>query len=167
MGMQEREETLAIDFGGPVIDAPGGSTPAQYAAAPPTTGGFSALRQLRERRFGSRMRIISQCNEEIQAVKLYWMGRRGFLEATGMSLDRIHFVRKPEEKAEVCRQYGVTHFVEDRPLIMSFVLDYVENVFLFRPNPAEVAKFPEVRKRARIASSWDDLLPFLLDASAC
>lgn len=161
------KDTLAVDIGGPMLNAKGGSTPAQYAAAPPTLGGFAALRLLKDRRFGERIHLISQCNEEIQAVKLDWMARHEFLAATGMSLDRIHFVREPAGKAEVCRQYGVTHFVEDRPLIMSFVLDDVANLFLFRPDSAEAAKYPDVLKRARIADGWESLLPFLLDTSAC
>lgn len=161
------KDVLAVDIGGPILNAKGGSTPAQYAAAPPTPGGFNALWLLKHRRFGDRIHLISQCNEDVQAVKLDWMDRRGFFDATGMTLERIHFVREPSGKAEVCRQYGVTHFVEDRPLIMSFVLDDVANLFLFRPDPAEVAKYPDVLRRARIADGWESLLPFLLDTNVC
>lgn len=161
------KEVLAVDIGGPILDAKGGSTPAQYAAARPTLGGFDALWTLKQLRFDDRIRLISQCNEEIQAVKLDWMKRHDFLAATGMSLDRIHFVREPAGKAEVCRQYGVTHFVEDRPLIMLYAMHDVPNLFLFRPDPAEAAKYPEVLARARVSGGWEDLLPYLLDTSSC
>jgi hypothetical protein len=157
------KEILAVDIGGPILNAKGGSTPAQYAAALPTAGGFNALLELGRLRFGNRIRLISQCNEEIQAVKLDWMARHEFFEATGISLDRIHFVREPAGKAEVCRTYGVTHFVEDRPLIMLYAMHDVPNLFLFRPDPAEAAKYPEVLARARVSGGWDDLLPYLLD----
>ncbi|HTK04172.1 MAG TPA: hypothetical protein VL500_01180 [Candidatus Eisenbacteria bacterium] len=158
----DRKETLAVDIGGPILDAKGGSTPSQYRDASPTPGGFAALRRLKDERFGDRIHLISQCNETIQAVKLDWMARHGFLEATGMTIDRIHFVREPVGKAGVCQWQGVTHFIEDRPLIMSFVLDEVANLYLFRPDPAELAKHPAVAASARIVDGWEALLALLL-----
>jgi len=158
----DRKETLAVDIGGPILDAKGGSTPEQYGDALPTPGGFAGLRRLKDERFGDRIHLISQCNETIQAVKTRWMARYRFLDVTGMAIHRIHFVREPVGKAEVCRLYGVTHFVEDRPLIMSHVLDDVPNLYLFRPDPVELAKYPAVAARARIVDDWEALLALLL-----
>ncbi len=158
----ENQETLAVDIGGPILNAKGGSSPQVYAAAPPTKGAFRALRKLSLQRFYRRIYLISQCNEEIQAIKLSWMLRHDFYSRSGIIPGHVRFVRKPEEKAVVCKEVGATHYVDDRPSIVAHAIGIVPNLFLFRPDPAELGKHPELMLAAREVEDWKHLLPLLL-----
>lgn len=161
--MVSQQETLAVDIGGPIINARGGSTPEQYLAAQPTDGCFEGLRALAGR-FGQRIHLISQCNEVVQYVKLAWMARQDFNERTGVSKGRIHFVRLPHEKAEVCKKLGVTHFADDRPSILAFAKS-VPHIYAFRVDPFELAQHPDVAARATLVQDWEALLGALLPGS--
>lgn len=152
---------IGIDIGGPIIRAKGGSTPEGYRLADPTPGAFAALARL-SAAYGDRVRLISQCDTLVQAAKLEWMAEHRFCETTGVAADRIHFVRRMPEKASVCIRYGLTHMIEDKPEILNFALGEVPNLYLFSPDPAEVARFPELAAAAVVVAGWDDLLPLLL-----
>lgn len=154
---------LAVDIGGPIIHAKGGSAPAVYRAAQPTVGCFRGLRTLAKRRFGDAIHLISQCDERVQAAKLDWFQANRFHARTGVAPDRVHFVRKPEGKAALCKELGVTHFVDDRPSIVAHAVGIVPNLFLFNPDPAELGANPLVAVTAREVADWDALLRALLD----
>ena len=153
---------LAVDIGGPIIRAPGGSAPDVYRNAQPTRGCFAGLRTLSRRRFGDAIHLISQCDEQVQAAKLDWFRAKRFHTRTGVTPDRVHFVRKPEDKAALCKELGVTHFVDDRPHILMHALGVVPNLFVFNPDPAELGRHPLVAVAAREVVDWDALLRILL-----
>jgi hypothetical protein len=152
---------LAVDIGGPIMRVKGGSVPLAYRYANQTPGAFDGLRILAARKFGARIHLISQCDTFVQAAKMEWMAERRFGSETGIASERIHFVREKSGKAEVCAQYGVTHFVEDRPEIMSYALA-VPNLYLFSPDAGEMASFPEVVARATVVFDWTRLVQALL-----
>lgn len=154
---------LAVDIGGPIIRAKGGSAPDVYRAAQATTGCFAGLRALARLRFGGAIHLISQCNEDVQAAKLDWFAAKRFHARTGVTPDRVHFVRRPEDKAALCRTLGVTHFVDDRPSIVAHAIGIVPNLYLFNPDPAELGAHPHVALTAREVADWDTLIGALLD----
>ena len=155
------KDMLALDLGGPVLKAKGGSTPEGYAAALPTPGAFEGAGQL-YRHFGGRMILLSQCTSEIERVKRIWLPRNGFYEQTGILSERLRFVREPEEKAATCVAEGVTHFVDDRPHILRHAIGRVSHLYLYAPDPVEVAQYPELLHHATIVQNWSELLEHLL-----
>ena len=155
-------EILAVDIGGPILNAKGGSSPETYRAAPQTEGAFPALHVLHHRRFHRRIHVISQCNEEIQAIKLDWFARHRFHELTHVDPAHVHFVREQAGKAALCKELGVTHFVDDRPPILAHAVGVVPNLFAFRPDPFELGANPTVMLAAREVDGWPALLRLLL-----
>ncbi len=157
-----RKEKLALDLGGPVLKAQGGSTPEGYAAALPTPGSFDGAGRLYRECFDGRVILLSQCTPEIERVKRAWLKEKGFHEQTGISPEALRFVRNPEEKASVCIAEDVTHFVDDRPHIMQYAINHVPYLYLFAPDPIEVAAHQELLRHADIMQNWSELLRRLI-----
>lgn len=126
---------FAVDLGGPIIRQKG----------LPTEGAVEALRRLSVTRFGPRIHLISQCDEETERKRLEWLRSREFFSRSGVLPEHVHFCRELWQKAEICVQLGVTHFVENRiPAIQR--VNTVPNLYLFHPDPLECEQNPEFMK---------------------
>jgi len=44
-----------------------------------------------------------------------------FHEQTGIASDKLHFVRRIENKSNMCRRLGVSHFVDDRLAVLELM----------------------------------------------
>ncbi len=108
----------------------------------PTEGAVEALYLLSEMRFGPRIHLISQCDEETERTRWAWLRARGFFARTGVLPDHVHFCREPWQKAKVCVDLAVSHFVENRIAAMKHV-NSVPNLYLYHPDPAECAVHPQ------------------------
>ncbi|MEQ8278227.1 MAG: hypothetical protein RMA76_41980 [Deltaproteobacteria bacterium] len=133
------EHILGLDFGKVIIGAVKGgkadtsflgSTFERAMATPPTDGAFEAVARLVDA-FEGRVWIISKCGESVQNKTLGWLSRWGFYASTGLVKGNVRFCRKRPEKAPICRQLGVTHFVDDRLDVLRPMLGVVPNLFLF------------------------------------
>jgi len=151
---------LAVDIGGPIIQRPAHSSLEEYAQAEAVTDSFQSLADLSSV-FGTNIHLISQCQPDLQQVKLKWMAERNFCELTKVTSERIHFVREPQEKAILAKELKATHFVEDRAEILNHAMGVVENLFLFRPNLSEALHYPDLLKKSRIVLNWDSLVWFI------
>lgn len=148
---------LAVDIGGPIIQRPAHSSLDEYRNANPTPDSFSTLNILNYL-FRGNVHLISQCNQDLQDVKLDWMQRNNFHFLASIPLDRIHFVRETQEKAEVAETLKATHFVEDRAGIFDYAFLKVDHLYLFNPNVAEALEYPQLLRHADIVLNWDSLL---------
>lgn len=123
---------LAVDIGGPIIRQR--AVPTEYAA--------EAIRQVVTERFGARVHLISQCDEETERRRLDWLETHYFYSRAYVKRDHVHFCRELWEKAEICSRLGATHFVENRIGAMIHIRS-VPNLFLYRPDPEECKQFPQ------------------------
>jgi len=153
-------QLLAVDIGGPIIQRPAHSTLEEYAQAEAVADSFSSLAYLHSI-FGENIHLISQCQPDLQEVKLKWMEEKNFCHLTKVPLKRIHFVREPHEKALLAKELKATHFVEDRAEILNHAMKVVENLFLFRPNLSEALNYPALLKNCRVVLNWDSLVWFI------
>lgn len=60
------------------------------------------------------------------------MERQDFHERTGIAVDKLHFVRRIEDKPDICRQLGVTHFVDDRLAVLE-LMPWLAGRYFFPP----------------------------------
>ncbi len=155
---------LAVDIGGPIIDCPPGSLPERYLASEQTPKAFFALRVIADLIGPDDIAILSQCDVHVEAAKRAWFEKKDFHRVTRIPYGNVRFCREPEGKAAICKTYGISRQVDDRPHILDFGLDIVEEQFLFAPKPEEVAAFPAVAAKAVIVPDWDTLLPLLLES---
>ncbi len=88
----------------------------------------------------------------------------GFERRTGIPRKHVHFCRRHRDKAVICEQLEITHFVDDR----FKVLRHMKNVpyrYAFDPKKRDLKKYPEVIDGMTIVRSWGELMPLLLDTT--
>lgn len=156
------DQVLGIDIGGVIIDRVNDETDTSffgenYLKTTAVPGAFIAIAELVKTRFGKNVFLVSKCGAKIKERSWEWLNYHQFFEITGIPQAHLHFCKKRHEKAEICRKLNITHFIDDRLEVLSY-LDTVSHRFLFRPNDAEVSKFAHVLHRVQRVESWNELL---------
>ena len=159
-------EVLGIDIGGVVIDRVNDRTDTSffsnnYLRTTAVPGVFDALRQLVERLFRDKVFLVSKCGQHVRDKTLHWLDHHRFYELTGIGRNNVRFCRERYQKAGICKELGVTHFVDDRLEVLGN-LTSVSTLYLFQPRPDEVQRFAHFLSRVRQVNSWQDIINDLL-----
>ena len=151
--MTNREPVLGVDIGNVIIGSRE-RTPVRgkdkYAdsaflngdrdtaiATPANPGSFAAIRELLPL-FGGRVWLVSKCGPRIQVRTLDWLDHHRFWVYTSLTPDHLRFCILRNRKRAICAELGITHFVDDRPDIITSLTDVVEHRYLFGPQEQEV-----------------------------
>jgi len=164
--MEKKIERLGVDIGGVIIE--GGHDDNQdtsffsnnYLRTPAAEGAFNALRLLNTGRFKGEVYLVSKCGDKIQAKTRDWLYNRGFTKLTGIPESHFNFCVTRDGKAPICQSLGITHFVDDRLEILSY-MPFLEGRYLYRPNAKEVAKFRQHIHEVKRVDAWSELLALL------
>jgi hypothetical protein len=161
-----QKEALGVDIGGVIIDRVNDGTDTSffgenYLRTTAVADAFETIRQLVERRFGEEVYLVSKCGRRVQEKTLRWLGHHRFHELSGVLSEHVRFCRERHEKAPICEQLGITHFVDDRLEVLGH-LTTVSTLFLFQPQPDEVQRFAHHLSRVQQVSSWQDIRAALL-----
>jgi hypothetical protein len=153
---------MGVDIGGVIIDRVNDGTDTSFfsdnyleTSAVPTV--FDAIRLLVEKRFGENMFLVSKCGARTEERTRNWLEHRNFFTFTGMKREHLRFCRERHEKAPICTELGITHFVDDRLEVLSY-LTSVRTRYLFRPNPKEVKRFASVLGEVKQVNNWQEIL---------
>ena len=134
------QHALGVDFGRVIND--GSSHPSgddtsfltgseeTMLATPAMEGAFGSLKQL-TKLFHGRIWIVSKAGPRIQANTELWLAHHGFFTTTLIPTYRLRFVRRRTDKAAVCTELGISHFVDDRAEVLKALIGIVPNLFLF------------------------------------
>jgi hypothetical protein len=166
--LELQNDCLGVDIGGVLIDRVADGTDTsffskRYLETPAVPDGFETLARLARERFGERVHIVSKCGPTIQAKSKEWLAHRRFTEITGVPLERVHFCRTREEKAPICKRLLVTHFIDDRYDVLSYVKT-VPYRFLFQPREDDLARAArEPLAGLKVVQSWAEIAEALLD----
>lgn len=117
---------------------------------------------LEAKRHFDEIHLISRSNDGRWDDRRKWLTHRGYDEI--FELGKIHFCLNYKDKAPICRDIGVTHFVDDNLSRVLLHLSTVPNLFWFRRDMTlDIEHLPEIRvRKIRVALSWPRLLPQLL-----
>ncbi len=162
-------EALGIDIGGVIIDLvreERGAGSDAFAAASPVDGAFDAIARLAARRFHDRIWLVSRCDEGDEPAIRQWLARREFFPSTGVARDRVCFCRERHQKAPICRQLGITHFIDDRLEVLGHMIGTVPHLYLLRSRAADHERFPQFLPHVRFTSRWSEVLNALLGSPA-
>ena len=126
---------LGLDIGGVLVDRAFhdkeesffGSAPLE---APPVVGALEEIVRLHETGCPYRIVLISKARPKIAQATRQWLEHLGFHERTGVARQSVHFVENRIDKAPLCERLGVTHFVDDRNVVLES-LTSVQHRFLF------------------------------------
>jgi hypothetical protein len=155
-------QTLGVDIGGVIIDRINDKTDTSffsenYLKTTAVPGAFDALRELVEKRFGKNVFLVSKCGKSIQRKTVEWLNHHNFHEITGIERSNVRFCLERHEKAGICDELGITHFVDDRLEVLSNLTN-VNTLYLFQPRPDEVRLFVQSLDRVKQVNSWQEIL---------
>src|SRR5690606_16593753 len=130
-----------FDIGGVIIDRVNNDTDTSFSGDRylETTAVPGALETLKELcaipAFANCIHFVSKCNANTERKTREWLNHRHILTGTGLvEAKHFHFCRKREQKAEICKQLGITHFFDDRLEISGKILkDVVPHRFIVNP----------------------------------
>ena len=83
-------------------------------------------------RFEGHVRILSKCGPKVQERTTTWLHLQDFFGTTGILEEHVYFVRDKADKAALCADLHVTHFVDDR-LGNLALMTTVNRRYLFQP----------------------------------
>lgn len=143
----QRLPTLGIDIGRVLISpwhADGADTSfiggslKDALDTPPYEGMFDAVAPL-VAKFEGRAWLVSKCGPSVQAKSRAWLAHHRFFERTGIAPGHLRFCLQRPQKADHCRELGITHFIDDRADVLQHLKGWVPNRYLFGPQAQAVA----------------------------
>ncbi|MHB2015636.1 MAG: hypothetical protein ACYCW6_01685 [Candidatus Xenobia bacterium] len=159
--------SLGVDIGGVIIsrdtDSPGPSFfRGDYLDVPAVPGVFEALRALNQGEFQDHIWLVSTCGKRIEEKTLEWLKHQDFHAITGVKPEHVRFCRMRHEKADIATEIGLTHFVDDRLEVLSYLSQAgVQNLYLFNGNSDEMMWHQAWLPKVVECSNWDDVLSLL------
>lgn len=127
-----------------------GGSLADALETPAYDGMFEHVPVLVER-FHGEVWLVSKCRPKVQEKTLRWFDHHDFYEKTGIPRGNVRFCLERPQKADHCRQLGITHFIDDREDVLAHLDGVVPFRFLFGPQTR-----PVVDQRLRRLGTWAD-----------
>lgn len=141
--MTPHEPRLGIDIGRVIIagSAPDGEDTSflrggldNALRTPPVAGAFEALTALVER-FDRQVWLVSKCGERVEARTKAWLEHHEVFDQTALDAGHLRFCRRRLEKAPICAELGITHFIDDRGDVLAPMRGVVKHLYLFGTEP--------------------------------
>ena len=138
-----RQPRIGIDIGR-VIMAPvqGGKADtsflrgdlAQALETPPSPGAFEGVGRLVEAVEGQAW-LVSKAGPSVQAKTRRWLRHWDFHGRTGLPRGHLRFCLERRDKAGICKQLLITHFIDDRLDVLKHLRGQVGRLYLFGEQP--------------------------------
>lgn len=103
------------------------------------------------KRFQGEVWLVSKAGRRVQERTIRWLAHHKFYERTGIQPGNIRFCRERPQKADHCRELGITHFIDDREDVLQHLEGVVAHRFLFGPQTRKV-----VDQRLSRLATWAD-----------
>jgi hypothetical protein len=153
---------IGIDFGGVIVrslhEDTGEDTSHRSSSGEQVArdGAFDAIRHLCSACDG-RVWIVSKAGPRMQERTLAWLQSVDCYSRTGLLPDHVCFCLQREDKATVCRELGISHFIDDRVHVMQVLRGVVPHLCLFGEPGGERFCPPW----ACFASSWPEVVSWV------
>ncbi len=160
------KEALGIDVGGVIIDRINDNTDTSffsdnYLNTKATPDVFEVINRMVKERFGNRVYIVSKCGNNVQNKTLNWFKHHDIYSLTGISSQNVYFCRQRHEKEPICKELGITHFIDDRIEVLSY-LKSVNNKYALNPQSSEMMRYSSFLPSVNIVYSWKEFAELLL-----
>ena len=156
--MRKFAPVLGVDLGGVVIRSAGGVGDTgllgdEWLDTPEVDGCIDVLTRLTAVPFDTQVVIISKAGPKIQQRSRKWLEHTDFFARTGIGPTNLVFVRERRDKAGACRQWHVTHFVDDHVGVLQH-LTTVPHRYLFTGGSGASTSPQQVPPGIEVADSW-------------
>ena len=130
---------LGIDIGRVIINGSKGSGDTSFFSGdtaamlrtPAVPGAFDAIARLVPL-FGGRAWLVSKCGPRVQQRSLEWLRHHRFFDRTGIAEGNVRFCLRRPDKAIICADLAITHFVDDKPDVIAAIEPVVPHRYLFK-----------------------------------
>jgi predicted HAD superfamily Cof-like phosphohydrolase len=148
-----KPQKLGIDIGRVIINGDGPDTSFLHAndqdalSASAVPGAFESIARLVAMFGADRVWLVSKCGANVERKTRGWLIHHRFYEQTGVLEAHLRFCLKRPDKAVICEELGVTHFVDDRQDVLDAMRGKVKHRFLFSGSwpPVEEAILESLR----------------------
>jgi hypothetical protein len=157
-------EVLGVDVGGVILDfvrhrGTGVSFDGDnYLRTPVIADAIESLAELNAGRFKDRVYLVSRYPAEKGPERVQeWLRHVDFYGRTGIPESHLYQCAERHEKTPICKDLGVTHFVDDRAEVLAHMIESVPHLYLFQAldEDKEVARqYPQIR----LFETWKELL---------
>lgn len=130
----------------------------RYSTIPASDNVFNCLKKLNEGKFKENIFLVSRSKEDHEVRILKWLKDHDFYNKTGIKPESVFFCRERHEKERICREKGITHFIDDRLEVLSHMVGIIPNLYLFQPDPGEIEEFKEFLPRVVKVESWIEVV---------
>ena len=87
--------------------------------------------------FDGRIWIVSKAKTQMQERTQAWLTAVNFFSRTALEANHLRFCTQREEKATICAELGITHFIDDSMSIIQILRGIVPHLYLFGEKPPE------------------------------
>src|SRR3989344_2649808 len=115
----------------------------RYSTIPATEGVYDAIRKLNEKKFHGNIFLISKCTPWAEEKILAWLNDNDFYKRTGIMPNNVLFCHERHEKEKICRSNKITHYIDNRLEVLSYLVGTVPNLFLYQPDQKELDSYKE------------------------
>lgn len=153
---------VGIDFGGVIVKnrklVRGEDTglPGFHAPEAAQPGVFDVIREVLSICNGN-VWIVSKAGSRMQESTRAWLDTVDFYSRTGLDAEHLRFCQQREEKDRICRELGISHFVDDHVHVMQILRHTVPHLYFFRERGAERFCPPW----ATLVSNWKEVVDLL------
>ena len=130
----------------------------KHPMIPATEGVFDCLKKLNDEKIFTDIFLVSKLKEEHDKRTLYWLEVNKFFEKTGIKPGNFFFCRERSDKEKICRDNNITHFVDDRLEVLSYMIGAVPNLYLFQPDEKEIEEFKKFLPEVIRVESWAEVV---------
>jgi hypothetical protein len=101
--------------------------------------------------------IVSKAGSRMQERTRAWLCTVDFYSRTGLDVEHLRFCQEREEKGTICRELGISHFVDDHVHVMQILRHTVPHLYFFREHGGE--RF--CPSWATLVSNWTEVVNLL------
>lgn len=153
------QEVLGVDIGGVIINHA-----KVHGVYPPLPNVFEVLKKLGEERFGDRIFVVSHADLHMSGKMLEWLWDKHFFDITGIAIGNVHFCHRRIGKVEICLRFGITHFIDDRREILTYLHSAeIKNLYLFQERKEEANSYMDILPNVIRVASWGEVAKQLLE----
>ena len=160
------KSNLGVDVGGVIIDwiphigkeldlkGP------RYLETPEVADAVASLKTLNEGVFKERVFLVSKYDPKYGPERVIeWLDVHNFWERTGIPKSHFYPCAERNEKAGICNNLNITHFVDDRTEVLSHMTNDVLHLIAFQSK--DFNEYPEISDKVTRVESWEELMHIL------
>ncbi len=159
---QARKERIGIDIGN-VISTHDTDTPGvQRITLVEMPHAAQVIARIAEDFKPENVFLVSKCGPKVQIRTRRWLQETRFCERAGIDPLHVIFCIHRKDKARIADELKLTHFIDDRLEVLSYMVNAVKRLIAFNPTENEKRQFLHVLPHVREVIDWIDVEGIIL-----